>query len=145
MSNSLSVHLLPLSIPVTGRPCGLFSVTSGPETYMTGTSLTTKAAVSLQSTFSNHVIRQRHYNSQTWVISHTLKWTSCPSHILSLLTPQGLAFTVSSVPDFHMSVSFVSPWLKCHHQRDLFCNLRSARAPMVPHCHKAFIIALITS
>lgn len=31
-SNPLSVHLLPLLIPVTGRPCGLFSVTSGPKT-----------------------------------------------------------------------------------------------------------------
>lgn len=44
-SNPLSVHLLPRPIPVTGRPCGLFNVTSGPETYITWTSLMAKAAV----------------------------------------------------------------------------------------------------
>lgn len=33
-SNLLSEHLLPLLLPVTGRPCGLFNVTNGPKTYI---------------------------------------------------------------------------------------------------------------
>lgn len=68
---SLSEHVLPLPIPVTGRPCGLFSVTSGPETHMTGTSLTTQAAVRVYKALSQIMLSC----SATTTLRHELSTT----------------------------------------------------------------------
>lgn len=88
-SNSLSMHLLPRPIPVTGRPCGLFNVTSGPETYITWTSLTAKAAV--YKVLSQFTLSCDPTTTLRHVINHTLNWISFwPLHMLSSLPPQGL-------------------------------------------------------
>lgn len=77
---------LPLTIPVTGRPGGLFSVTRGPRTYSMWASVTQKQQLEFIKYFLNSTSLAPPLQLSDMVINHTLNRNSfSPWHMLSLL------------------------------------------------------------